>query len=146
MFERNPVMLLHEAFHQSTLVNLRIVKDEKNQRIGKALMELMQKLDEEFRRATWCPFPIHLLGAEMECPKERGPLTFGRAGDFDLFPLAKPAALDRGLIGPVRFIGTQDFYALRVPQLLDRGNDLCHPLFFCSALGAFLGRVLAKRL
>ena len=109
-------------------------------------MELMQKLDEEFRRATWCPFPIQLLGAEMERPKERCTLTFGRAGDFDLFPLAKPAALYIGFISPVRFIGKQDFNALRLPQLLDRVNDLCHPLFFCSALGAFWGSVLVKRL
>jgi hypothetical protein len=123
-------MLLHEAFHSATCVTLRMVEDEKHQRIGTALMELMEKREEAFRRAPWRPLPIHLVGAEMERPKERGPLPVGRAGDFALLPRAQPAALDRGCIGPARCIGTQDCNAWRVPQFLDRCNDLCPPLFF----------------
>ena len=139
-------MLLHEAFYQVTFVNLGIVKDQKNDCLRKALMELVEKLDEEFRRPPWRPFPIHLLGSEMQCPKESGTLSPGRARHFGLFPLPKPAALHIGFIGPMRLIGKQNFDTLILSQLLDRLDDLCHPLFFCSALGAWWGRVLAKRL
>ena len=139
-------MLLHEAFHQVTFVNLGIVEDQENDRLRKTLMELMEKLDEELRRAPWRSFPIHLLGAQMQRPKESGTLALGRARHFGLFPPAKPAALHIGFVRPVRLIGKEHFNTLREAQFLDRVDDLCHSLFFCSALGALWGRVLAKRL
>ena len=146
MFQDYPVMLLHEAFHQVTFVNLGIVEDQENERLRKTLMELVEKLDEELRRAPRCSFPIHLLGAEMQGPKQSRTLPLGRTRHFGLFPLAKPAALHIGFIGPMRLIGKEHFDTLSTAQFLDGVDDLCHPLFFCSVLGALRGRVLAKRL
>ena len=132
----NPVMLLHKSFHQTASVDLSVVEDQQDERIAKALMELMEKGNEGFGRAAGCPFPVHLLCAQMKGSKEGRALALGWTRDFALFPLATPAPLYIGLIAPVGFIGKEDFNTLRLSQLLDGVNDLCHPLFFCSALGA----------
>ena len=132
----NPVMLLHKSFHQTASVDLSVVEDQKDERIAKALMELMEKGNEGFGRAAWCSFPVHLLCAQMKRSKEGRALALGWTRNLALFAFATPAPLYIGLIAPVGFIGKEDFNTLRLSQLLDGVNDLCHPLFFCSALGA----------
>ena len=129
-------MLLHKSFHQTTSVDLSVVEDQQDERIAKALMELMEKGNEGFGRAAGCSFPVHLLCAQMKRSKERRALALGWTRNLALFPLATPAPLHIGLIAPVGFIGKEDFNTRRLSQLLDGVNDLCHPLFFCSALGA----------
>jgi hypothetical protein len=45
----------------------------------------------------------------------------------------------------MRFIDTKDFYRpLRLADA-DGGDNVCHPGFFFSALGALRGTLLAKR-
>ena len=46
MFECHPVMLLHKPFDRPTFVNLGIVENQQQQDVGKALMELVKKLQE----------------------------------------------------------------------------------------------------
>jgi hypothetical protein len=139
-------MLLHKPFDRSTFVNLGIVEQQQQPAVGKALMELVKKLQEPLRRASGSLLPIAFLGFEVQRPKERCTLALGGAGDFDLLSLPKPAALDRGLVGEVGLIDQED---CDKTLLLDRfygGNNLCHPGFFFSAVGAFFGRVWAQRL
>ena len=109
-------------------------------------MELVQKLQEPLRRASGGLFPIGFLGFEVQRPKERCTLALGGAGDFDLLPLPKPAALDIGLVGAVGRIDQEDFDTTLLLDRLYGGNHLCHPGFFFSAVGACFGMVVAKRL
>ena len=139
-------MLLHKPFDRPTFVNLGIVENQNQQDVGKALMELVKKLQEPLRRASGCLFPRGFLGFEVQCPTERCTLALGGAGDFDLLPLPKPATLDIGLVGEVGLIDKEDFYKTLLLDRFDGGNNLCHPGFFFSAVGAFFGMVLAKRL
>jgi hypothetical protein len=92
------------------------------------------------------PFPIEPLGPEMQGPEECRPLAFGRCGGFGLRAFAKPAALDVGFIGKVRLVNKEDFYCPVLLAFFDGRDNFCHPRFFCSAVGASRGSVLAKRL
>jgi hypothetical protein len=51
-------------------MNRGVIKDEDQQGLGKPLRELMQKRQEQLRRAAWGAFPIKLLGGEVSRPKE----------------------------------------------------------------------------
>ena len=146
MFECNPVMLLHKPFDRSTFVNLGIVENQNQQDVGKTLMELVKKLQEPLRRASGGLFPIGFLGFEVQRPKERCTLALGGAGDCDLLPFPQPAALARGLVGEVGLIDKEDFDTTLLLDRLYGGNNLCHPGFFFSAVGACCGMVVAKRL
>ena len=46
MFAGHPVMLLHKPFDRPTFVHLGIVEHQQPQDVGKALMELVKKLQE----------------------------------------------------------------------------------------------------
>jgi len=72
----------------------------------------------------------------------------GISGNFraEYAALAKPATLDVGFIRKMGFIDKEDFYRLLRLMAPDGGNNFCHPGFFFSAVGAFRGTVLAKRL
>ena len=63
---------------------------------------------------------------------------------FGLRPL--PAPLHIGLVTKVRFIDEQDRYIMLALLQLDGADNLVHPSFFSSELGAWAGRVLANRL
>ena len=104
MFQSNPGVLVHKPFDGKTLMDFGIIEDHENQRLGKAMVGLVEKVDKQLRRATWCSFPIKLLCVEVERPEEDSTLALVRAGNFGFVPLAKPAALDTGRIGPVRYI------------------------------------------
>ena len=109
-------------------------------------MELVQEL----QKALGCPacrtLPVEALGAEMQRAKQGGTLALRWRRDFDLVALATPAALDVGCIGEMRFIDKKDFYRpLRLADA-DGGDNVCHPGFVFSALGALRGTLLAKRL
>ena len=139
-------MLPEKPFNGPALVNRGVIQDQDQEDCGKALMELMQKL-QKARRCTACgPLPIEALGAHMQRAKEGGTLTLRWRRDFDLLTLAKPAALDVGFIGKMRCIDKEDFYGpLRLARL-NGGDNFCHPGFFFAAVGALRGTVLAKRL
>ena len=82
----------------------------------------------------------------MQRAKQGGTLPLRWRRDFDLLALAKPATLDIGLIGKMRFIDKEDFYRLLRLARANGGDNFCHPRFFFSAVGALRGTVLAKRL
>ena len=84
-------------------MDLSVVEDQQDERIAKALMELMEKGNEGFGRAAGCSFPVHLLCAQMKGSKECRALALGWTRDFALFALATPAPLYIGLIAPVGF-------------------------------------------
>lgn len=65
--------------------------------------------------------------------------------DFDLVPLATPAALDIRFIGTMGCIDKEDFYRALGLTDADGGDNFRHPGFFFAALGASRGTVLAKR-
>ena len=146
VFEDHPVVLPEKPFDSPALVNRGIIQDQDQEGLGKALMELMQKLQKARRGAACGPLPIEALGAQMQRAKQGGTLTLRGRRDLDLLALAKPAALDVGFIGKMRFIDKEDFYRpLRLARLYG-GDNFCHPRFFFSAVGALRGTVLAKRL
>ena len=109
-------------------------------------MELVQELQKKLGRATCGALPIAALGTQMQGTKQGSTLTARGGRHFALVPLATPAALHVGFIGTVGFIDKQDFYgSLRLPDA-NGGDNVCHPGFFFSALGASRGTVLAQRL
>ena len=97
----HPRVLLEKVFDRSTFVNLGIVEDHEEQRLGKPLVELVEEGQERLGRPPLGPFPITALGPEMQGPEQRGALALGRGGDFGLGAFAKPSALDVGFIGKV---------------------------------------------
>jgi hypothetical protein len=110
VFEGHPVVLPEKPFDSPALVHRGIIQDQDQEGRGKALMELMQKLQKARRCAACGPLPIEALGAHMQRAKQGGtlPLRWRRA--FDLVALATPAALDVGCIGKMRCIDKEDFY------------------------------------
>jgi hypothetical protein len=139
-------MLREKAFDCTALVHLGIVEDHDEQRLGEALVELVEECQKRLGRPPLGPFPVAALGPEMSGAKQRGALTLRRGGHFDLRAFAKPPTLDVGCMSKVRLIDPQDFYGpLRVTGV-DGGDDFCHPGFFFSGRGALRGTVLAKRL
>ena len=94
-------MLLEKAFDCAAFVQLGIVEDHEEQRLGKPLVELVEEGQEHLGRAPLGPFPVEALGPEMQGPEQRGALALGRGGDFGLGAFAKPPALDIGCIGKV---------------------------------------------
>ena len=146
VFEGHPVVLPEKPFDSPALVNRGIIQDQDEQGLRKPLMELVQELQEELRRAAWGALPIEALGAHMQRAKQGGTLTLRGRRDFDLLALATPAALDVGCIGEMRFIDKKDFYGPLGLARLNGGDNFCHPRFFFSAVGALRGMVLAKRL
>jgi hypothetical protein len=139
-------MLREKPFDGTALVNRGIIQDEDEQGIRKALVELMEKLQEELGGSACRPLPIEALGTQMQSTKQGGTLTPRWSGHFDLVSLATPAALDVGFIGKMRLIDKEDFYGLLCLAHADGGDNFCHPGFFFAALGASRGMVLAKRL
>ena len=109
-------------------------------------MELVQELQKALGRTTRGALPIEALGAQMQGAKEGRTLTPRGRRDFDPLAFAKPASLDVGFIGQMRFINEEDLYwPLRLADA-DGGDNFCHPGFFFAAVGALRGTVLAKRL
>src|SRR5262245_16952955 len=146
VFQGDPGVLREKSFDRTALVNRGIIQDQDQQSLRKPLMELMQKLQKARRGAACGPLPIKALGAQMQRPKQGSTLPLRGCRDFDLLSLAKPATLDVGFIRKMGFIDKEDFYRLLRLVALDGGNNVCHPGFFFSAVGAFRGTVLAKRL
>ena len=146
VFEGDPVVLPEQPFDGPALVHRGVIQDQDQEGLGKALMELMQKLQKARRCAACGPLPIEALGAHMQRAKQGGtwPLRWRR--HFALLALATPAALDVGFIGKMRCIDKEDFYGpLRLARR-NGGDNFCHPRFFFSAVGALRGTVVAKRL
>ena len=94
-------MLREKPLDRSAFVNRGIVEDHDEQRLGKPLVELVEERQEHLGRAPLGPLPIEALGAEMQGAKQRGTLALGGVGTLACCALAKPAALDVGLIGKV---------------------------------------------
>ncbi len=101
MFEFNPRVLLEKLFDGAAFMNLGIIEDHEEQRLGKPLVELVEKCQERLGRPPLGPFPVETLGPEMQGPEQRGALALGRGGDFGLCAFATPPALDVGFIGKV---------------------------------------------
>jgi hypothetical protein len=97
----NPGVLLEKVFDRATFVNLGIGEAHEEQRLGKALVELVEKCQERLGRPSLGPFPVETLSPEMQGPEQRGALALGRGGDFGLCAFAPPPALDVGCIGKV---------------------------------------------
>ena len=146
VFKGYPVVLREKAFDHTTLVHRGIIQDQDQQGRGKALMELMQKLQKALGRAPGRALPIEVLRAQMQRAKQGGTLALRWRRDFARLALATPAAVDVGFIGEMRFIDKKDFYRpLRMTDA-DGSDNFCHPGFFSAALGALRGTVWAKRL
>src|SRR5262249_21652642 len=146
VFEHHPIVLGEKPLDGTALVNRGVIQDQDEQGLRKPLMELVQELQEELRRAAWGTLPIEALGAQMQGAKEGRTLTPRGRRDFDPLAFAKPAPLDVGFIGKMRFINEEDLYwPLRLADA-DGGDNFCHPGFFFAAVGALRGTVLAKRL
>ena len=146
MCECYPVVLLQEPLDRAALMNCGIIQHQNQQGRGKALMELLQKLQTALGRAPCRTLPIEVLGAQMQRAKPRGPLALPWGRHCDLLALATPAALDIGCMGKRRRIDKEDFYRSVRLAGPDGGDNVCHPGFVFSALGALRGTVLAKRL
>lgn len=56
-----------------------------------------------------------------------------------------PASLHIGLVVKMGFVGKQDSHMMFALLQLDGADNLIHPTFFSSELGACSGIVLAKR-
>ena len=145
-FEYDPVVLGEKPLDGTTLVHRGVIQDQDEQGLRTPLMELVQELQEELRRAAWGTLPIEALGAQMQGAKEGSTLTPRGRRDFDPLAFAKPAPLDVGFIGKMRFINEEDLYWPLRSADANGGDNFCHPRFFFSGLGALRGTVLAKRL
>jgi len=99
VFKGYPVVLREKPFDGTALVNRGIIQDQDEQRLGKPLMELMQKLQKALGRAASGTLPIKVLGAEMQGAKQGGTLALGWRRHFDLLTLTTPATLDVGFVG-----------------------------------------------
>jgi hypothetical protein len=110
VFEGHPVVLPEKPLDSPALVNRGIIQDQDEEGLGKALMELMQKLPKQLGRAPRGALPIEALGAHMQRTKKGGTLPLRWRRNFDLLALAKPAALDVGFIGKMRCIDKEGFY------------------------------------
>jgi hypothetical protein len=146
VFECHPVVLPEKPFDRTTLVHRGIIQDQDQQGLRKPLLELMQKRQKARGCAACGPLPIEALGAQMQRAKQGGTLTLCWCRDFDVLALAKPATLDVGFIGKMGCIDKEDFYGLLRLARANGGDNFCHPRFFFSAVGAWRGTVLAKRL
>src|SRR5262244_1404366 len=62
----NPGVLLEKVFDRSTFVNLGIVEEHEEQRLGQPLVELVEKCQERLGRAPLGPFPGETLGPDMQ--------------------------------------------------------------------------------
>lgn len=146
MFKHHPVMLLEKLLDDSAGMNRGIVENQHQNRLGKPLVQLMQEFHEHLRGAALTSLPIKPLGPQMESPEHRGALTLGRLRGASWLAFAKPASMHIGLIGEVGFI--HEKHLNRVLQLAfgDGLDDLCHPSFFSSVVGASWGTVCVKRL
>ena len=65
MFQRDPVVLLEKLFDRSTFVNLGIVEDDDEQRLGEPLVELVEEGQKDLRGAPLGSFPVEALGPQM---------------------------------------------------------------------------------
>jgi hypothetical protein len=65
MLQDNPRVLREEPFDRSTFVNLGIIEDHEEQRLGEPLMELVEEGQKELGCAPLGPFPVETLGPEM---------------------------------------------------------------------------------
>ena len=146
VFEGDPVVLPEQPFDGPALVHRGVIQDQDQEGLGKALMELMQKLQKARRCPACGPLPIEALGAQRQRAKQGGTVPLRWRRDFDVLALATPATLDVGFIGKMGCIDKEDFYRSLRLAATDGGNNFCHPRFFFSAVGAFRGTVLAKRL
>ena len=146
VFEHHPIVLGEKPLDGTALVNRGVIQAQDEQGLRKPLMELVQELQEELRRAAWGTLPIEALGAQMQGAKEGRTVTPRGRRDFAPLAFAKPAPLDVGFMGKMRFINEEDLYwPLRLADA-DGGDNVCHPGFFFAAVGALRGTVLVKRL
>lgn len=101
-------MVTQKTLHPSAGVDATIVEDEHQHRVGKDLMQLMEKGDKRFGIALGGAFPVKALGATMQGPEERRSLAF--LGRRLLMRLAfrRPASLDIRGIGEMGFIFKED--------------------------------------
>ena len=63
VFEGHPVVQREKPFDGTAFVNRGIIQDQDQEGLGKALMELMQKLQKARGCAAGGPLPIEALGA-----------------------------------------------------------------------------------
>ena len=91
-------------------------------------------------------FPIKSLIVQGKGAKDRLALAFLWLRDFLFGFCPLPPPLYIGFIAKVRFINKADLEVPLVPLRLDDADNLVHPTFFSSELGAWAGIVLAKRL
>jgi hypothetical protein len=112
VFEHHPVVLGEKLFDSTALVNRGMIQDEDEQGIRKALVELMEKLQEELGGSACSALPIETLATQMQSAKQGRTLTPRWRRHFDLASLATPAALHVGFIGKMGCIDKEDFCGL----------------------------------
>lgn len=106
----------------------------------------MQESDERPGIPSGCLLPVNPLTLKVYSTKDRPTLAMLGLSHFllDLDPL--PASVHIGLVAKMRFIDEQHGDILRLAPRQSVLDDLIHPTFFSSELGAWAGIVLAKRL
>jgi hypothetical protein len=109
-------------------------------------MELLQKRQQALGGPACGLLPIEALGAQRQRAKQGGTVPLGWRRDVDVLALTKPATLDVGFIRKMGCIDKADFYRSLRLVAPDGGDNCCRPRLFFSAVGAFRGTVLAKRL
>ena len=123
-----------------------IIQNKHQQLVWKTLMQLMQEGDKGSSITSRCLFPIHPLTLKVQSTKNRLALPALGLMHFALDLRSLPASLHIGLVAKMRFIDKQDGDILLVLLQSDGADNLVHPTFFFSELGACKGIVLAKRL
>ena len=146
VFAHHPSVLGEKPLDGTALVHRGVIQDQDEQGFRNPLMELVQELQEALRRAAWGTLPIEALGAQRQGAKEGSPVTPRGRRDFDPLACAKPAPLDVGCIGKMRFINAEDLYWPLRSADGNGGANCCHPRFVFSGLGAWRGTVVAQRL
>lgn len=146
MFDIDPVVALDEALDHPAGMNRGVVENQYQKGVRKALVKRVEKFNEYLGGAPCRSLPIKPLGAKMERAKDGGTLSLDGLGYSGWLPLAKPAAVHIGRIGKGRFIDKEHLKRAIQLAFVDRCDNVCHPGFFLSELGACVGRVGVKRL
>ena len=146
VFEPAPVMLGEKPFDGTAFVHGGLIQAQDEQRVGKALVQLMQKLQKQRGRATRGTLPIEALGTQRHGAKPGGTLALRWGRHFALVAFATPAALDIGVVGTMGFVDTEHCDGPLGLAHADGRDNVCPPGWFFSARGALRGTVVAKRL
>jgi hypothetical protein len=123
-----------------------MIQHQDQQGLGKALLELLQKRPQARGRAPCRALPLEVLRAQRQRAKQGGTVALPWGRHLALWALAQPAARDVRRMGKMRRSDTKACYRPWRLAQAEGGANVCHPGFVFSAVGAWRGTVVAKRL